>query len=526
MKTNYALRMAVLCLLGTAAHGTMAADVKWGTPATYASETGPIAANTPLAVGTLTNIPIITSKNILNTTFYYVKLTLTGGATFKSDVDNAKRLVCDYNGNSNFADDPSVLVQVAAAGRGEVTYQLSSGTLAAGATCKLPDLEIYLNSGQKEYGLQAFINYNTVEGSTTLTSNMPLVTFAQALSVKAEVVGAASKVTVDVRSPSLGKGFVKGVAANYTAVMPIGKISYENASNVNVSKVAGTTVTVSPAKPSDFINKFDITVSGLPIAAAAEVAGQVRSGGVFLATDDKCNFYFSGGGAAPAVAGGPYTMVAVSAGSVTLSVENIAVSLDDKMPVVCMVANGITSLPKGTVKFSVVATQISPATPNTTVVSNELSTFVKNGASVKVLNIPGPTNAVDTAFIRIYNMSDAEATVYGTLYNQGSTSVTGEDTGGGTVIGTENMVLGKVPAKGVLVISPAPANSSTINLATLAGVTSWDGKAWMQVESDVQQLRVQALIRTGGMGGVTVNAGERVKADGECVQRSDEDVCR
>jgi len=94
------------------------------------------------------------------------------------------------------------------------------------------------------------------------------------------------------------------------------------------------------------------------------------------------------------------------------------------------------------------------------------------------------------------------------------------------VIGTENMVLGKVPAKGVLVVSPAPANTSTINLAALAGVTSWDGKAWMQVESDVQQLRVQALIRTGGMGGVTVNAGERVKADGECVQRSDEDVCR
>ena len=520
MKTNYALRMAVLCLLGTAAHGTMAADVKWGTPATYASETGPIAANTPLAVGTLTNIPIITSKNILNTTFYYVKLTLTGGATFKSDVDNAKRLVCDYDGGG--AAGPQVLVQVAAAGRGEVTYQLSSGTLAAGATCKLPDLEIYLNSGQKEYGLQAFINYNTVEGSTTLTSNMPLVTFAQALSVKAEVVGAASKVTVDVRSPSLGKGFVKGVAANYTAVMPIGKISYENASNVNVSKVAGTTVTVSPAKPSDFINKFYITVSGLPIAAAAEVAGQVRSGGVFLATDKNCNFYFSGVAAAAAP---PYTMVAVSAGSVTLSVENIAASLDGNKPFVCMVANGITSLPKGTVKFSVVATQISPATPNTTVVSNELSTFVKNGASVKVLNIPGPTNAVDTAFIRIYNMSDAEATVYGTLYNQGSTSVTGEDTGGGTVIGTENMVLGKVPAKGVLVVSPAPANTSTINLAALAGVTSWDGKAWMQVESDVQQLRVQALIRTGGMGGVTVNAGERVKADGECVQRSDEDVC-
>lgn len=524
MKTNYALRMAVFCLLGTAAHGTMAAT-KWGTPATFASETGTITAGTALTIGDVTNIPIITSKNILNTTFYYVKLTLTGGATFKSDVDGTtvttEKLICDYDGNGAFNDavDSVPLVQVPGQNKSEVTYQLSSGTLVAGATCKLEGLAVYLNSGQKEYGLQAFVNYNTVEGSTTSTNSMSLVTFAQALSVKAETVNGNGKVTVDVRSPSLGKGFANGVAADYTAVMPIGKISYANASNVN-------TLLGAAAKPSDYLSKFSVTVSGLPVAAAAEIAGQVRSGALFLGVDEDCTGYFSG--ATPTDVSFPLDAtkaIAVDSGSVTLDIA-VAASLDllntpASYPVICMVANGLTSLPKGTVKFSVVSTPISGMTPNTTTVSNELSTFVKNGASIKVLNIPGPTNATDAAFIRIYNMSDAEATVYGTLYNQGVTDTTGVDTNGGTVLGTENMVLGKVPARGVLVISPAPANSSTINLATLAGA-SWEGKAWMQVESDVQQLRIQALIRTGGMGGVTVNASDRVKADGECIVRSDE----
>jgi hypothetical protein len=190
-----------------------------------------------------------------------------------------------------------------------------------------------------------------------------------------------------------------------------------------------------------------------------------------------------------------------------------------------MVANGVTSLPKGSVKVNVTTSQISGKSPNTTMSSNDLSTFVKNGASIKVLNIPGPSNTVDTAFIRIYNMSDAEATVYGTLYDQGVTDAAGVDTGGGTMLGTENMTLAKIPAKGMVVVSPLPANSSTIDLKALVG-KDWIGKAWMQIESDVRQLRVQALIRTGGAGGVTVNASDRVKAEGECVQRSDEDVCK
>jgi len=524
MKTNYALRMAVLCLLGTASQGTMA--VSWGTALTAAQEQATVSATDAILIGDVTGIPIITGKNILNTTFYYVKLTLTGGATFASDVDlSAGKLQCDYDGEgvplagAGFMAGAEVLVQVPGKGKTEVTYQLSSGALAAGATCKMPGLSVNLTSGQKEYSLQAFVNYNTVEGSTTATNIMSLITFGQAFSVKAETPTTNNgKVTVDVRSPSLGKGFLDGVPADYTATMPIGKVSYTNASSVKKLAVGAA----AAAAPGDFIKEFAITVSGLPIAAGAEVAGQVRSGAVFLATTEACTTYLAGGLVSTNL--DTTKVVTVSGGSATLNVglANLGSLATTSPPVVCMRANGITSLPKGTVKFSVAAIPENGATTNTTVVNNELSTFVKNGASVKVLNIPSSTNATDAAFIRIYNMSDAEATVYGTLYNQGTTDAAGVDTGGGEIIGTENMVLGKIPGKGVIVVSPSPANTATVNLTALAGKT-WEGKAWMQVESDVQQLRVQALIRTGGMGGVTVNAGERVKADGECVVRSDEE---
>ncbi len=516
MKTNYALRMAVLCLLGGATQGAMA--VTWGTPMSVASEAGTIAENTSVTIGALDGIPIITNKNILNTTFYYVKLKLTDGAVFGSNVDTTDKLTCNYDAGN--ATDPEVLVQVPGKDKSEVTYQLSSGQLVAGATCSLPGLVIKLNSGQKEYKLEAFVNYNTVEGSTTATNTMTLLSFTQALSAKPEILGTDGRVTVDVRSPSLSKGFLKlagNVAGDYTAVMPIGKVSYANASNVK-------TIGGAAAVPGDYITDFSITVSGLPIAAAAETAGQIRSGGLFLATNETCGTYLAGGTVSFPLSNS--NVVAVTAGSATLKVAqaNVNTLNGATPPVICMAANGVTSLPKGTVKFSVVATQNGTSAPNTTVVSNELSTFVKNGASIKVLNIPSSTNATDASFIRIYNMSDAEATVYGTLYNQGTTDASGVDTGGGEIIGTENMVLGKIPGKGVIVVSPAPANTATTNLTTLAGKT-WEGKAWMQIESDVQQLRVQALIRTGGMGGVTVNASDRVKADGECVQRSDESVC-
>jgi len=517
MKTNYALRIAVACLLGGIAPSAFA-DVEWaGAPATFATEEGTVGAAQSLTIGNLSKIPIIGGKTIIGgSVFYYVKLTLTGGATFESDVDNADKLQCYYDGTTL---GPAVGINVPGKDKDQVTYLLNAGTLGSNPTCTLPELKIKINSGQKEYGLQAYVNVNTLEGSQNQTNSMSLATFAQALSIKTTQV-TDNKVTVDVRSPSLSKGFAaNGGAANYTALTTIGAISYANGSSVK------RLLDGQNATPLDYISKLSITVSGLPLAAASEASGQVRSGYAYLGrmvgTDPCANGYSSNAAVAAA------DFVTVSGGSVTLEITDPTGTnlnlLNGTPAYVCIKTNGATTLPKGTVKYSVVATAQGGKQPNTVATNNELATFVKNGASIKVLNIPGPLNAVDSSFIRIYNMSDAEATVYGTMYDQGKTdATTGIDTGGGTILGTESMVLGKIPAKGTLVLSPNPQNSSTVNLKTLVG-KDWDGKAWMQIESDVRQLRVQALIRTGGAGGVTVNVSERVKADGEFLFRSDED---
>ncbi len=525
MKTNYALRMAVACLLGGLTQSALA--VEWGNAASYANESGDISAGQEISIGHLTKIPVIGNKSIVGgSVFYYVKLTLTGGATFSSDVDNANKMTCLYDGTNA---GPAVGINVPGNNKDQVTYLLSPGTLGSNPTCTLPSLKIKLNSGQKDYGLQAYVNVNTQEGSQTASNSMTLVTFTQALAVKTETLNSTNKVTVDVRSPSLSKGFAAaGGATQYTALQAIGKISFVNAAGV--MNLNGAT-----AFPTDYISKFSITVSGSPIAAGAEVAGQVRSGYVFLSRTDACNAAYSSNGALVAA-----DVSVVSGGSVTLDITDatvptggsgvtraVAGNIDRLLTTpafVCIKVNGTTTLPKGGVKYSVVATANSGKKPNTTVVNPDLATFAKNGASIKVLNIPGPTNTVDNSFIRIYNMGDAEATVYGTLYDQGKTDASGVDTGGGTVL-LDSKELGKIPSKGVLVVSPNPQNKETVNLRQLVGA-DWEGKAWMQIESDVQQVRVQALVRTGGAGGVTVNVSERVKADGECVQRSDEDVCK
>jgi len=505
MKTNYGLRMAIVCLLGAASQSTLA-DTAWGTSKTFASEEGVVPTTQPVGISDLTGIPILTGRNILNTTFYYVKLTLTGGAVFDSDVDNLLKLACKYDGTNA---GPSVVVQVPGKGLSEVTFQLSSGTLEADATCTLPGLVVKLLSGQKEYGLKAFVNYNTVEGSTTSTNTMSLVTFSQALSVKAEaIVGTTNnKVTVDVRSPALSKGFANGVVANYTATIPIGVVSYTNAGGV-----AG--FTDAHADGSEYVSKFSIVVSGLPIAAASDSAsGQIRTGGLFLATNGTCANYFSGG-AAITTHDADHLKPVVS-GSVTLDIEAVT-NLNGANPYICMVADGVTTLPKGTAKFSIVTTPVPGKVPNTTVVSNELSSFVKNGASVKVLNISPSNHTSEYTYIRIYNMGETEASVYGTLYSPDA----------GKMLGTENALLGKVPKKGVLVVTTQKGTTNPLIDTLFSLATPWSGKAWMQIESDVQQVRVQALVRSLAAGGVAVDASGRVQADGECIQRSDEDICK
>jgi hypothetical protein len=98
----------------------------------------------------------------------------------------------------------------------------------------------------------------------------------------------------------------------------------------------------------------------------------------------------------------------------------------------------------------------------------------------QLFNIPGPGNA-DSAFLRFVNLGSTGIPVAATLYDQS-----------GTMLGTQDLALtAGLPAKGVLVLA-------TTDIAALFGVSSWTGRAWMEVRSTAPAgtLQMQNLVRS------------------------------
>ncbi len=101
-------------------------------------------------------------------------------------------------------------------------------------------------------------------------------------------------------------------------------------------------------------------------------------------------------------------------------------------------------------------------------------------AGLQLLSIPTPGSG-DVGFLRFYNSGSTSGTVVGTLYDQT-----------GATLGTPGTVLSSaLAAKAVLVLS-------STDVATAFGVTSWTGRAWMEVSSSLPAgaLLAQNLIRS------------------------------
>jgi hypothetical protein len=117
-------------------------------------------------------------------------------------------------------------------------------------------------------------------------------------------------------------------------------------------------------------------------------------------------------------------------------------------------------------------------------------TIVRDGAETWALNITNPT-AVDASFVRISNVGTDHGMVKGTLYSEA----------GGTPLGSGTLIADMV-AGSTTVLSAA-------QIATAMGVTTWTGRAKLQIIGEVNKnsLRVQSLIRSNNtlinMGGDT-----------------------
>jgi len=523
MNTNTSLRIAVAVLLGTAIQGAFAYGPT--DPIKIASESPDITSNT-LITGAITtgfDVPVISGKTISSTAPYFVVITLKDGASFGSAAGSMV-LMCgyaNYNGNSGvgtgksnigtvtaLTDSPAAVLggTVAAfklqsggstgvtvtATEGSATNVTTLGKLTASkCTLSLPADAIQLASGKKDYGISVVARHTDPSDGASATVNGTIVTFTQGMQLGVS----AGSVTVDVTSPSLSKKFlisgsVLTTTAGFTttAAANLGVIRYTRVPNVLT--MAG----VAPVN-NTYLNTFTLTVSGSPLAAAQSTAAAgMNTGGIYL-SDDLCatsgvQLKFSSG-----------TQVSFATVDATLFDATNGLS-------VCMIGNDVNLIDRGTVSFTIDNIAVNSGTPNLTSVDTTLVKVVKNGTSIKVLNIPSPDYSVDQAYTRLYNMGSIAGKVFGTLYNPGDAS----NAGAGAVMGTPNAVLVESLApNAVAVLTPA-------DLARIFGLPSWNGRAWMQIESEIKGLRVQALMRNGPTG-VLMNMGDRVIGDNECLSR-------
>jgi hypothetical protein len=366
-----------------------------------------------------------------------------------------------------------------------ISFKVNSGVILG--TCSAI-VSITLQSGQKDYGLVVSAQHQYPVDLVSTSTTGSIITFGQAFNASIT----PTIVTIDVRDPSLSKQFVDNGTTK--SIMRIGTLSYK----VNAGSYydpADMANALTDANSKGFLTSTKLTLSGTPLIGGAD--------SVFVTTDTNNCLEASKLG----------TAAIPASGSVSIDVTNAADELTDGVAV-CYKANATAPIEKGSITYKWEVGTVASGKPNLEIPGDkQLSDFIKNGASIKVLNIPSPTNAVDLPFIRVYNMGPTVANIYGTLYGQGDAS----NVGGGDILGGKSGVaLLKLDPGAVGVIQAADI-AKALGIDPLVG---WVGRAWLQVEADSQLVRVQALVRSGGPAGTLVNASDRITADSEAICRS------
>lgn len=520
MKTNKILGLAIAVVLGVANQSVLGAggtaiDASLGTPAILATEQDSGSSSTKLQVelaipmdslqrrcvnkagstgsaGTTvcatTSVPVSTAGDIDSP--MEIRLTLTNGATFETASSLASEFICEqFTGGAATTPINQAAESVLQTTPTTLTYKLNSGVISGACSARVT---VLLASGQKDYSLTVSAQHQYPVDPVSMTTAGTIISFAQAFNASVS----PTVTTIDVRSPSLSKQFLE--AGTTKSIVKIGTLQYK-LNGTTYNKINGTTpfglTNLGATNSKDFVQLTRLTLSGTPLL------GGVESVFITKAADNCTETLKLGSVGTPA------------SGSVTIDISNAADELANPSDglYVCYKANGTAAIEKGSItyKWELVT---STGKPNLDVPGDkQLSNFVKNGASIKILNIPSPTNYTDAPYIRMYNTGDTSTTVYGTLYSQGDAS----NVGAGEVLGGKASVSLATLAAGEVKVLDVAA------LAKAFSVTDWPGRAWMQIEADSQRVRVQALVRSGGAGGVLVNMSDRVTADRESICRSE-----
>jgi len=493
---NFTLRTAVIIALGaTPIVASANAVYTPGNPAVLAREidvnTGATIAFKPEDHNLKFSIVNLKGRTIDTNFPFEMRLTLTNGATFASNI-SANSLMCGYlNGSINVMQP--ALNMLGGAGTTKAVFKFPGGSkISSDVPYCLFSGGINLTSGSKggdmSYDMVAtayIYSLVSIADSVSETMQGSVITFKQAYQAALTV----DPHTIDVASPSFSMKFL---STTQPQSAKMGLITFKAVEGYNY-KLHGDIFT-QITDPGFDILKGDstITLSGSPL----QTQGSVLIGmGVNAANpcDLTPNFAAAGNAKTASVSG----------------VVTFTVTKEDLGNVAgvgfCYMVDGATRLNKGTVTLDITAPTGTGTKPNLDIAGDKtVAKFFKNGTSVKVLTIPDPTDTNNPLNIRIYNMGGTESSVYGNLY-----TVTG------TQVGSANQLLGTVKPNGVLVLK-------TTDIAKIYGVAKWTeggvSRAWMQIEGDSQQLRVQALAKTGG---VMINMSDRALEDSGTFKRSD-----
>lgn len=422
-------------------------------PIVIASENPSVAAAFKLGTNTIAfTLPTRAHGFNKSTKRFIVDFYLKNGVQFKS-TDWEMQCYVKTAASSGYM----TIVRNILAGNNAVFRTQFTGALvqhSAKSGCVITGLELQLSSGLKEAEYSATVSYEEGGVFDTVAYTGKLITLSPSLITSFDKSN--TNATIDVTKGSK-------VFTDDTDVGPktayLGKITY-----VTGGKTALTLDGGDNLDTEDALASLTVTLEGLPLGAVAS------SGGVYALDMPNCN-----------TAGATYTS------SLTKSVSNkvsftLNSSTSDELAAMkngvyfCLYNGNSEVMEKGPITATVTGTPQTGFRPTLGSKGN-LVTITKNGTSTKILNIPSPDNASDTAFLRFNNMGSETGRVFGTLVGQD-----------GKAIGTENVTLATLTPYGVIVLDSAA-------IATAFGVSKWTGRAWLKVDSELSKMSVQNLVR-------------------------------
>jgi hypothetical protein len=468
-----------------------------------------------------------------------VKLTLTGGATFK---DKAV-LICAHSGastpyvaaqisgilfkdaHSSFAVSPATPTNDVnsaylippnsdSTNKNSVSFNFPQGfnipvnsglclltynsvlTRAAGLStpAAATGYDVVILGKGEDISIQSEVTYQDLFGSVTTTATIPMVKVVNAFKTEAiKTTTAATPVVgyamVDVKQNSTQ--FLKKDNTNSTnAFLGQVRVVYTDSTITKLRSVAGKVITAA-----DIFTSARITISGPTIAGVGSVTFEKSDGAACVGGSTYLAKATPAAVAnTPDGTGGSVTDASISFDyGEAFSAIFGAISPPSSVAVktgfnVCLNAATGKSMAEGNVTINVVGLK---GTVESDLGSGELTTVTKNGTTLRVLNIPGSTNA-ERAFIRLYNTGNQSFKVTGTLYSD-----KGEKLNSGETMD----LLGKD-------LQPGDVKAiDALTLEKLSGKT-WTGRAWLLIQAPISSdfFKVQALIRTPNTSGYLTNS--------------------